>query len=110
MHRDYLPGYTGYIPQKMNTYGMTVGEINRRLVSKEKSADVPEDAKRNVYMTATQTKLDTEKDELKYGLHSRESITWIGGSTDKIYPQHIPGTIYRPNPIRLRGPRSWYQI
>lgn len=92
LRREYLPGYTGYIPQKMATCGVTVGEVNRRLVTKEKTGGIPEDAKRNVYLTAQNMKLDTESDMLKYGPRSKLGTTWIGGGNEKIYPQHIPGT------------------
>ena len=91
MRREYLPGYTGYIPQKMNTYAITIGEVNRRLVTKEKEEVVQLDGKRNLYTTAADMKLDTNKDFLKYGPNSKNSVTWIGGGTEKIYPQHIPG-------------------
>ena len=32
--KQYIPGYTGYIPQKLNTFGISVGEINRQLILK----------------------------------------------------------------------------
>eukprot|EP00829_Urostomides_striatus_P007445 TRINITY_DN1835_c0_g1_i4.p1 TRINITY_DN1835_c0_g1~~TRINITY_DN1835_c0_g1_i4.p1 ORF type:complete len:296 (+),score=66.01 TRINITY_DN1835_c0_g1_i4:1-888(+) len=91
MKKEYLPGYTGHIPKKMGTCGITTGEINRRLVTKEKNNDVPEDTKVNIYMTAKEMKLDSDKDELKYGANSKNAPTWIGGTTQGIYPQHIPG-------------------
>ena len=93
LKREYMPGYTGYVPKKMGTYGVTVGEINRRLVLKEKSSDIPEDAKRDLYITAKDMKIESEKDTQKYGPNSKNATTWIGGGTEKIYPQHIPGNI-----------------
>lgn len=30
--KQYIPGYTGHISQKLNTFGISVGEINRQLV------------------------------------------------------------------------------
>ena len=89
--REYLPGYTGYIPQKINTYGISTGEINRRLVTKEKDGAIPSDVPRNIYQTAPHMEMDTETDNLKYGPRSKQGITWIGGGTEKVYPQHIPG-------------------
>ncbi len=91
LKREYLPGYTGYIPQKMCTYGITVGEINRRLVTKDAASGVPADVKRDLYLTAKDMAIDTKQDTLKYGPNSKAATTWIGGATEKIYPQHIPG-------------------
>lgn len=91
MKKEYLPGYTGHIPKKMGTCGITTGEINRRLVTKEKNNEIPEDVKVNIYTTAKDMKLNSDKDELKYGANSKNAPTWIGGTTQGIYPQHIPG-------------------
>ena len=93
LKREYLPGYTGYIPQKLNTCGLTVGEINRRLVVNERSDEIPDDAKRNLYNEAPKLPIDTKQDTMKYGAKSRLATTWIGGDTEKIYPQFIPGTL-----------------
>ena len=93
LKREYMPGYTGYIPKKIGTCGMTIGEINRRLVTKEKDNEVPEDVKRNIYSTAAEMQLDVNSDILKYGPNSKKSITWIGGGTEKVYPQFIPGIL-----------------
>lgn len=30
--KEYLPGYTGFVPQKNEIFGMTAGEINRQIV------------------------------------------------------------------------------
>ena len=91
LKREYLPGYTGYIPQKMCTYGVTIGEVNRRLVVNEKPSEIPADAERKLYLTAKDMKIETEKDTMKYGPNSKAATTWIGGGTEKIYPQYIPG-------------------
>lgn len=93
LNREYIPGYTGYIPQKLNTCGITVGEVNRRLVKKEKPDEIPEDAKRELYIKAKYQPIDVKKDTMKYGTHSRLATTWIGGDTEKIYPQFIPGKL-----------------
>jgi len=93
LKREYLPGYTGYIPQKMSTYGVTVGEVNRRLVINEKPAEAPADVERKLYLTAKDMKIDKSQDTKKYGPNSKEATTWIGGGTEKIYPQHIPGIL-----------------
>lgn len=30
--KEYLPGYTGHVPTKNDMFGMTAGDINRRIV------------------------------------------------------------------------------
>lgn len=30
--KEYLPGYTGHVPQKNDLFGMTAGDINRQVV------------------------------------------------------------------------------
>jgi hypothetical protein len=31
--KEYLPGYTGHVPKKMDIFGLTAGEINRTLIT-----------------------------------------------------------------------------
>lgn len=90
--RDYLPGYTGYIPQKINTSGQTVGKLNSLLVKHETSDGIPDDAKRELYNDGKDIQVDEKQDTMKYGPKSKMATTWIGGDTEKIYPQHVPGT------------------
>lgn len=30
--KEYLPGYTGFVPSKNDMFGMTAGDINRKIV------------------------------------------------------------------------------
>ena len=30
--KEYLPGYTGFVPKKGDLFGMTAGEINKKLI------------------------------------------------------------------------------
>lgn len=30
--KEYLPGYTGFVPKKSDLFGMTAGEINKKIV------------------------------------------------------------------------------
>lgn len=89
--REYLPGYTGYIPKKINTCGQTVGKLSNLLVSPESAEDIPEDARRELYNDGKEIPVDEKQDTMKYGPKSKMATTWIGGDTEKIYPQHIPG-------------------
>lgn len=33
--KEYLPGYTGHVPKKNDVFGMTAGEVNRTIISKD---------------------------------------------------------------------------
>ena len=32
--KEYLPGYTGFVPSKNDMFGMTAGDINRHIIGK----------------------------------------------------------------------------
>lgn len=86
--REYIPGYTGHIQQKLNTFAMTAGEINRQLVlSQQPRGSVPIERQ---YYTKCITRLHKDGDRDKYGYKSRHAISWISGPTSKVYTQHIP--------------------
>lgn len=86
--REYIPGYTGHIQKKMGTFGMTAGEINRQLVLKQQSEEmVPAE---RMYYTRSQSQLASDGDRDKFGYRSRHGISWIGGPTHEVHPQHIP--------------------
>ncbi len=38
--KEYLPGYTGFVPSKNDMFGMTAGDINRRIVENGGSASM----------------------------------------------------------------------
>ena len=38
--KAYLPGYTGFVPQKNEMFGMTAGDINRKIVEGGGSASL----------------------------------------------------------------------
>lgn len=85
---EFIPGYTGYIPQKMNTFAMTSGEINRQLLQNKKVPQATPQEK--LYYTKSVPHLLTDGDKIKYGYRSRYGISWITGPTDKVFPQQIP--------------------
>jgi hypothetical protein len=31
--KEYLPGYTGHVPKKMEVFGLTAGETNRIIIN-----------------------------------------------------------------------------
>ncbi len=93
--KQYIPGYTGHIPQKIETFGLTAGAINRQLVLKQA---VPEAVpKERLYYTLTQPELASDGDKIKYGFRSRYGISWIGGPSHEFAPQHVPCNYRRRN-------------
>ena len=92
--REYLPGYTGHIPKKMESFGVTAGEINRKLVLRqvavnEKRINI---RRKNLYTPDNKmAQRNKSLDHIKYGFKSRNGVNWMGGPTDNLYEQHIPG-------------------
>ena len=95
--KEYMPGYTGYIAQKLNTFGITVGEINRQLV--QKTSDPSKSIQKRLFYSPDKPPSHPEVDKLKYSFKSRKEDNWICGQTSTLFPQHIPGLII----IRLYG-------
>eukprot|EP00826_Nyctotherus_ovalis_P064424 TRINITY_DN9449_c0_g1_i23.p1 TRINITY_DN9449_c0_g1~~TRINITY_DN9449_c0_g1_i23.p1 ORF type:complete len:258 (+),score=57.56 TRINITY_DN9449_c0_g1_i23:41-814(+) len=84
--RDAIPGYTGHIPKKINSFAMTAGAINDQLLVK-KDDQVP---MQRTYFTKSIPHVMSDGDKTKYGYRSRYAISWIAGPTQKVFPQHIP--------------------
>ena len=86
--KDHIPGYTGYIPRKFETFGITSGEVNKQLVLCKKLQEKVKTER--TYYSHSSTRLNKDKDILKYGYKSRYANNWLGGTTFKENPQHIP--------------------
>lgn len=84
--RDAIPGYTGHIPKKINSFAMTAGAINDQLLVK-KDDQVP---MQRTYFTKSIPHTMSDGDKAKYGYRSRYAISWIAGPMQKVFPQHIP--------------------
>lgn len=89
--KQYIPGYTGHIPHKLNTMGISVGEINRQLVLK--TSDPTKSIQKRTFYSPEKPDSLYEIDKLKYGFNSRYGVNWISGQTNELFPQHIPGTL-----------------
>lgn len=84
-NREYLPGYTGFVPTKNNLFGKTSGSINREISltggnpdeldlleltrHKEQNSDLPASKSINVDV---------------YGNHSKNSVNWVSGPTHMV--------------------------
>ena len=95
--KEYLPGYTGHVPKRKIVIGCTDGEINRQLMNRSNkftnfTADNligREKPGRSFYNALPET--DPRHEQALLGNKSKYEHTWIGGHTQNIKPQHIPG-------------------
>jgi hypothetical protein len=96
--KEYLPGYTGFVPKKNEIFGCTAGDINRILTNKgykPSNYDVdiavgkPQFAQRTFYSRPPQA--DTETLNVQYTNLSKIGQNWIGGPTNNVKAQHVPG-------------------
>ena len=97
-NKQYLPGYTGFVPRKNDVYGCTAGDINRIITKtgyKPSNYDVdvtqgkPQFAQRELYSNPPEA--DAEKEAIQYTNQSKHGENWLGGPTQNIKAQHIPG-------------------
>ena len=93
-----MPGYTGFVPRKNDVYGCTAGDINRIITQtgyKPSNYDVevtvgkPQFATRALYSDPPAQ--DENNKDLQYGNHSKHGENWLGGPTQNVKAQHIPG-------------------
>lgn len=96
--KEYLPGYTGFVPKKNDIYGCTAGDINKIIMGqgeKPSNYDVdvavgkPSFATREFYSNAP-PKNDAGQDVV-YSNNSKKGDNWLGGPTQNLKAQHIPG-------------------
>lgn len=96
--KDYLPGYTGFVARKKDIYGCTVGETARQLKHESYkytnfTADNEAESGINRHKAYYSSKPAPADEQLRntLGNKSKEAETWIGGHTQNLQPQHIPG-------------------
>lgn len=97
--KEYLPGYTGHVPYKSEIYGCTAGDINKIITGQtEKTSNYDVDAvvakpasfaQRDLY--SVRPPVDHNSENVKYGNHSKAGENWLGGPTNNIKAQHVPG-------------------
>ena len=97
-NKQYLPGYTGFVPRKNDVYGCTQGDINRIITQtgyKPSNYDVevtqgkPQFAQRTLYSAPPEQ--DVANKALVGSNFSAKGENWIGGPTQNLQAQHIPG-------------------
>ena len=96
--KEYLPGYTGFVAKKKDIYGVTVGECSRQLNHESfKYTNFTADNEANSGVNRNKTLYSSKPipaDEhlnSTLGNKSKNAKTWIGGHTQNLKPQHIPG-------------------
>lgn len=93
--KEYLPGYTGFVAGKKDVYGHTVGETSKQLKQKSATFENPAgttgiNIKSKAFYSFKPAPVDQDIDRT-LGNRSKEGATWIGGHTQMLKPQHIPG-------------------
>lgn len=96
--KDYLPGYTGFVARKKDVYGCTVGETSRQLNHESyKYTNFTADNeahsglnRQKAFYSSKPAPADSHLSKT-LGNRSKEGETWIGGHTQNLKPQHIPG-------------------
>lgn len=86
--KEYLPGYTGFVPKKNDIYGCTAGDINRIIMGngdKPSNYDVDVAVGKPSFATRVNYSAPPEKDvagqEIVYSNNSKKGENWLGGPT-----------------------------
>ena len=94
--KEYLPGYTGFVPKKNDIYGCTAGDINRIIRGEgdkpsnyevDVAVGKPGFATREFYSKPPAK--NEEGNELLYTNKSKKGDNWLGGPTQNLKAQHF---------------------
>ena len=89
--KEYLPGYTGFVPTKNDRFGMTSGDINKLIVREEGNTNLIRRDLADPYQ-AKKNRVPAERPNKEiYGNWSKYAGNWISGPTHEIRMQHVPG-------------------
>ena len=98
--KEYLPGYTGFVPTKNDFFGMSAGRVNQAVVKNggiQVEQTRPQTGTTHAigFYAATPTGrtfiVGNEPKKDVFGNRSRHATNWIGGTTHEMCLQHIPG-------------------
>jgi hypothetical protein len=89
--KEIIPGYTGHIPFKQDTFAITAGIVNKQLVAKTDTLSAGTSNERKYFNEEANNINEKGADRLKLGNRSSYGPTWIGGPTHMLYAQHVPG-------------------
>ena len=90
--REYLPGYTGHVPLKNDLFGKSAGTINKEIcetggIEKNMARLALKQSMQETHQLPVSGKMNKDV----FGNWSKYSQNWIGGPTDQIRRQHVPG-------------------
>jgi hypothetical protein len=89
--RHYTPGYTGFVPAKVELFGKTAGRINEEIC---RAGGRFENLMVDSRITADdmyRVPATNKSPKIMFGNRSRQGPSWIGGPTHEVNRQHIPG-------------------
>jgi hypothetical protein len=90
--KEYLPNYTGFVPNKIECFGKTQGAICKDLVAAAGSLDrLKMGMTVNRYSSINSDQKGANVPKTIYGNHSRLESTWIGGPMYDHVNHHVPG-------------------
>jgi hypothetical protein len=85
--KEYLPGYTGHVPQKNELFGMTAGSINKQIIEVGGSASrhypVGSTYALRFYKTGDNIPSNKPNKDI-YGNWSKNARNWIAGPTHEV--------------------------
>ena len=90
--REYLPGYTGFVPLKNDQFGKTAGSINREICESGANEDnMGRIALKKSMFGAVNLPACAKMNKDVFGNHSKFSQNWVSGPTHMIRRQQVPG-------------------
>ena len=93
----FTPGYTGHVPQKKKLFGVTTGNANQILITKNGQKTFETGGSRhpgacsNIGQRNKSAGANLRVNQLKYGNWSKNAVNWISGPNHEIRYQHVPG-------------------
>lgn len=98
-NKEYMPGYTGHVPTKVDQFGMTAGDVNRVILDSFNPRSSPRlqqpKAAQSVslYQANSMQQMTHKNKPFKniFGNCSRMATNWISGPTHDMCQQQIPG-------------------
>jgi len=90
--KEYLPGYTGFVPMKNELFGKTAGMINKEInVSGGNEENLGRFALKSSMMGHVDLPTCAKMNKDVYGNSSRYAVNWVAGPTHLVRQQRVPG-------------------
>ena len=82
--KEYLPGYTGFVPTKNDKFGMTSGDINKIIVKEEGNTSLIRKDLADPYSSMRNRIAKPASNKEIYGNWSKYAANWVCGPTHQI--------------------------